>query len=38
MKKALKKMLYSKRNSAAEFYNDEDRDESNFMRNFQFGD
>jgi hypothetical protein len=38
MKKALKKMQYSKRNSAAEFYRDEEKEGLNMFRMMDFGD
>ena len=38
LQKALKKMLYSKRNSAAEFYTDDERGGYDFLRNVNFGD
>ena len=38
LKKALKKMQYSKRNSAAEFYSDEEKDGLNMFRMIDFGD
>ncbi len=38
LKKALKKMQYAKRNSAAEFYVNENKDPYGFMRGLNFGD
>ena len=38
LKKALKKLVYSKRNSAAEFYADEDRANMNLLKGMNFRD
>lgn len=38
LKKALKKMQYSKRNSAVEFYSDDENDMGSFMKGFNFGE
>ena len=38
LKKAFKKMVYSKRNSAAQFYKDEDRMRGDYYPAFNVGD